>query len=307
MAVLISRLGTVRDFAARPWRRPLALMHIPKTAGTSLMESIHAALKPGLDLRGFDPCLFGDFRDWDSMTPALRQHIYLTADAMPRNAGVVMGHFAYSTLVARYPRARLVTFLREPQCRLLSHFVYWRCQTDEVLAPSGPVWAARVATARGSLHDFLADPRVAAQTDNVALRMLLWPHPDIPEGGFIDPRHDAALLAAARVRLRHFAYVGFVEAEGGIYPGLARWLGRPLEIKHLNETPLVPEDLQTSLPDQMTRQAMALLRARSRLSLQLWQEIAGRTRAEAAVQELRRQTIQHTTKNLAARMSPRQH
>ena len=282
------------------WRRlrfrPIAFMHVPKTAGTSLMESIHAAIRPRVDVRGFDRCLFGDFTEWNSLLPDLRRDVYLSPEEMPRNAGLIMGHFALSSLRARYPWARLVTVLREPESRLLSHFVYWRSQTDAMLRNAGPLWSRRVATARGTLEDFLADPSVAAQTDNIVTRMLLWPDDGVPPGGFIDPADDARLLADARRRLRDFSHVGFVEQPGGIFPGLARMLHHKLEDRHLNETAPVPAELALDLGRALTPRVRHLLVERSRLDLALWQDAAGGVATELA--GIRAACVAHLSRRL---------
>lgn len=287
--------------ARRYWRQhpcqPVALMHVPKTAGTSVMSAIATALCPRTDLRGFDASLFGDFDAWHTMRPSLRAQIYLNADEMPGQADTILGHFAASSLRARFPNARLITFMREPSSRILSHFAFWRAHTDAMLEESGPLWSERVKRARGSLEDFLADPSIAPQTDNVLLRMLLWPHDSIPPAGFINPRDDAALLAEARARLARFGHVGLVEAWGGIFPALNQYLGCRLPERRLNAAPAVPPALQLDLAQAITPRAQALLEARGRLDLVLWQELAAK---EASPSELRARALAQTMQRLSA-------
>jgi len=268
------------------------------------MYSVSEALHPRIEVRGFDRCLFGGFSAFDTMAPAILQNVYMTPKQLPIDAQAVMGHFAYSTLTARYKRARLVTFLREPHVRLLSHFVYWRCQTDAALVDNGPLWSARVASARTSLRRFLENPQAACQTDNVALRMLVWPHAMIPDDDFIDPAHDRELLQIALCRLKSFDFVDIVERQRGAIAGLGNWLGIPLENKRLNETDDVPLELQTELYQELDEQTLRLLNARTRLDLRLWYFVARLTCGEAELEGLRAEALRHGVARLSRRLAP---
>ncbi len=193
----------------------------------------------------------------------------------------------------------MVTVLREPVSRLLSHWMFWRKQQDDALAGWGG-WGDYVRQARRPLGEFIAEPQVAAQTDNMTLRMLLWPHPMVPPDGFIDPAHDAELLREARRRLDGFALAEIVE--GPIAPRLAAWLGRDFTYQRLNETADMPESQRTPLDRQLDAATLALLDDRSRLDLALWRGIALRHDGAAAV-SLRRQTILAHVARYAALMA----
>jgi hypothetical protein len=61
----------------------------------------------------------------------------------------------------------------------------------------------------------------------MTLRMLLWPHPDIPDGDFIDPRADRRLVDAALARLEGFAFIDLVE-NPQMADDLQAWLASPI-------------------------------------------------------------------------------
>lgn len=261
--------------APRDPARPLAVMHIPKTSGQALIGGLIEAVRPRQVVSGFDLCLFGAFDRFDTIAPGKMRTIYVTPAQVPGGADVVAGHMACSTLLAAYPGAQLVTFLREPRVRLLSHWVYWRAQTPDDDSPWG-AWANVSNAARGTLADFLQRRDVAAQTDNLALRMLLWPHPAIPRDDFIAPDSDAMLLNAAMARLEQFALAHVIEISG-LVAAVSAWCGAPVSYPSVNETPAVPGEMRTRLEAELTAAALALLQRNSRLDARLWTAIATRT------------------------------
>ena len=187
---------------------------------------------------------------------------------MPARAPLIMGHFAYSSISHAYDDARLVTVLREPFCRLFSHWLFWRQHSDEQLAPWG-LWADRVRTARRPLADFLSSPTVACQTDNIVVRMLLWPHPLVPDDDFINPVHDAALIQEARVRLGKFAHVDVIE-NPDLVGSLGAFIGRSVDYDRVNGTGAPPDEFRCDLDENLGRDSWELLAQRSRLDLRLW-------------------------------------
>jgi hypothetical protein len=275
--------------------RPLCFMHIPKASGTSFTACLCAAIAPGRTVSGFDPVLFGDFSDFDAFSAEERQRIFLTPADVPAAADFVAGHFAYATLRAAYPGAQLVTVLREPFARVLSLWMFWRRTPDSALAGVAG-WGDYVRQARRPLKAFLGERRVAAQTDNMTLRMLLWPHPHIPQADFIDPAHDARLLRAARQRLENFDFAAIMEAPDFLAE-LQAYLGRKVCYGRLNETGAMPAALQTPFAAELDAETVHLLDARSRLDLALWEEVAG-PRAS-----IRQQTILQHVARIGATMA----
>ena len=282
-------------------RRRLCFMHIPKTSGVSVAFALRAALAPGTVIRGFDHVLFGGFARFDTVSPDERQHVYGCAAALPQVRTLISGHFAYSTLRAAYPDGQLITVLREPVSRLLSLWMFWRTQSDEALSPWG-AWADYVSLARRPLQNFLDEKLIAAQTDNLAVRMLLWPHELIPADGFIDPAHDAFLLLQAQRRLEDFALVDIVDAPE-MPSRIGSWLGRPFSCERHNETSTMPISVRAPLAPQLTARAFDLLEARSRLDLALWHGAFARTSDTAARSRLRQQSIMQNVARYGALMA----
>lgn len=249
--------------------RPVGFMHVPKTAGTSMLLALHDLLRPRVAVQGMDRAMFGGFAAFADFDAAALRQIH-PADATVPDAALIAGHFACSTL-ERYPGAQLMTVLREPMSRALSHWLFWRGYDHALLAGWG-AWPERVGLARLSLRDFLSSAQVACQLDNVTARMLLWPHPLIPVDGFIERRHDARLLAEARARLARFAFVDALENPG--FGGrLAAWFGRAVDSRHANQTPGMPEPLRCDLAAELTPATVELLSQRSRLDLALWRDV----------------------------------
>jgi hypothetical protein len=120
-----------------------------------------------------------------------------------------------------------------------------------------------------SLAGFLSDQTVASNTDNMTVRMLLWPDPDIPNGSFIDPRADRRLVDAALARLDGFAFVDLVE-NPMMVENLQAWLARPISYGRMNETARLPAALRSPLAIELTQDAFDLIDARSRLDREVW-------------------------------------
>src|SRR6202012_4677450 len=102
---------------------------------------------------------------------------------------------------------------REPVSRLLSHWIYWRRMSQGNLGIFGS-WADLMRVSQSPLHEFLSAPALACQMDNVAVRLLLWPHPLIPNDDFIAAENDDALVRQALEALDRFALVGLYEDKG---------------------------------------------------------------------------------------------
>src|SRR5262249_31698467 len=151
------------------------------------------ALRPQRYFGGFDRVLFGDFHDFETIHPDMRRTVHLDTAGIDRDADLVAAHMALSTLRTAYPGHRLLTVMREPRAGVVALWWYGRATPDTALAPGG-AWGDRVRNSHRPLAEFLTTPEVACQTANLAVRMLLWPHPTIPGDGFIPPIADQALL-----------------------------------------------------------------------------------------------------------------
>lgn len=279
--------GLARAFD--PARRPLVFMHIPKTSGASITHGLATVLAPTIVVSGFDRSLLDPGRNLASIDDSIRCHIYTSPTSMPKNADLVAGHFAASTLIEVYPASQRCTALREPFSRLLSHWLYWRQYADSDLAPWGD-WADLMRLSHAPLDRFLSEPALACQIDNVTLRMLLWPHPLIAPARFIEPIHDSRLLQEAMARLQKFDFVDIVESDTFV-DRLRCWLGHPFDYCRFNETLTIPDEFRTSLRLELTPNAHELLYARSRLDLYIWSKVAARRLPACDVAKLREQSL----------------
>src|SRR5215475_6291096 len=214
--------------------RPLVFMAAPKTSSSALAIGLCEVLPSTAHILGYDHAFFGAFRQFEGMSPGLRQEIYET---LPPASGIdfVFGEMAYSTLIQGRPTARLMTVLREPRSRILSLWMYWRSFPDEDGAIAG-AWGRVRRLTRQPLAEFLNHPEAACQTDNVYVRRLLWPHPLIPDDGFIDSASDERLTSEAAVRLKAFDFADVIE-NPRLEDNVRAFLARPFVYRRVNETP----------------------------------------------------------------------
>lgn len=279
--------------------RTLCLMHIPKTAGTALKIALAESLEEPAPVYGLDESLFGIFHDFASMAPEEQAHIYAGGATLPRDARLILGHFSYRTLRRARPDGQIITVLREPFTRLLSHWLFWRQHTEEMLRAAGG-WADFVRLSQRPLAAFLDEPRIAPQTDNASLRMLLSDHPLLRSDRFIAEEEDAVLLAAAAARLGALAFVDVIENMEFV-ANLQSWLGRTLPLRRLNETPALPPGRRVPLDRELMDNACALLERRSRLDLRLWQMVAERRHLDVVT--LRQTTLLRSVARYGALMA----
>jgi len=291
MHKLLRRPWALPQFAQVPYEAalPIVFMHIPKTSGMALGRGLSEARAPTKTLTGFDGVLFGGFRDFDTIAPAIRRNIYLDPTALPPDAGVVAAHMAISTTTRAYRQAQFVTVLREPYSRILSHWLYWRTQSDDTLAAWGG-WAQILRHARLPLSEFLGCRDVACQFDNLSVRMLLWPHRLIRDDDFLSPADDDMLLREAIGQLQRFAYSDVVE-NPALLSDLQKWLGRPFTYHRLNEAMRLPARFQTSFHEELSSKALDLLEARGRLDLKLWLALARERVLYQQAEKLRERTL----------------
>jgi len=271
------RLDFLLARLAQPAARRVAFLHVPKCAGTSFSAALIQAVKPRCAVGGFDRCLFGGFEDFGSLAPELRRDVYVGAQEISPFGDMLAGHFGLSTIRAWAPDAAVVMVLREPSARLLSHWTFWRSELTEAKLTM-PGWDAYAVHTSKPLGGFLESREVACQTDNVAVRMLLWPHELIPAEDFIAPAHDEVLLAAAGRRLAALAFVNVIE-NPELGADVAGWLKRGFELRRLKVTPAVPAAWRTDLDAELTPAARAALADRTRLDRVLWARVCRRVMA----------------------------
>jgi hypothetical protein len=283
--ILIDRLR--HYITRRHLQPPLGFVHIPKAGGTAMVQQLDARLRPRKFVYGLDRSQFGSFSAFETMSPSMRGGIFLESNAIPADTDIIAGHISPTIIRERFENAHLVTVLRAPESRLLSQWVYWRGYDDNVLAEFGE-WGRSIAGARCDLADFLQMKNLACVTDNLILRMLLWPHPLIPADNFINPSFDDTLLHDAMLVLNSFSYINIMEAPKqnerlaywlfNIY-GLSFWSKLSARISetrpsNTNEAKAPILKTKTRLSDQISGLAGTLMRDRNRLDSLLWNSVA---------------------------------
>ena len=176
----------------------LVLMHIPKTAGTSLIAIVDQHFRTGqifpdqLQVRGYPAVHLGRYR-------------------------LFRGHFPLRDIHYIPGRKFIFTMLRDPRARLLSQYHYHRARK---LEPG--LRGSIVEKAKLPLAEYLADPQVrtSASIDNIQTRYLFVLDPDaVRKLGLRDPEatdfkfdaRRADVLEIAKSNLERLDGFGFVE------------------------------------------------------------------------------------------------
>lgn len=253
-------------------------MHVPKTSGSSVNEALKTATNPANVSFGLDLSLFGDFRAFDGMAADIRQQICTDPTMCERDVDLALGHRSRSTLQSAYLDFRVFTIVREPRARLVSQWCYWRSFSEEHLKIWGE-WSAYIKRARQTLQSYLTDPNVAASTDNLLARMLLWPHECLPDNGFIAPEADETVLEAAREALKTLDFVGVME-DPDLDRRLGQFLGLPFMRERINETVHIAPEIRPDFAIELSEPAFEALRERTRLDAVIWEEVLHATMPE---------------------------
>ncbi len=120
--------------------------------------------------------------------------------------------------------------------------------------------------------------------------MLLWPHPLLPDEGFIDPANDMILLRQAEDRLLKFDFIDVID-DGEFVARLGDWVGQRFQYKRENETTSIADAHRLPLHRELTPDAVQLLEDRSRLDQRIWSIIAARRMPAQDAEKLRERTL----------------
>lgn len=213
----------MKSFISRRRLKPrLCFMHVPKAAGTTIINQIEFNLRPKRSEYWLDGTQFGAFDRFDTMHPDIKSGIIFDVGQISEDTDVLMGHMGKNTFERRFPDANMATIVREPTMRLVSQWLYNRTYDDSRAALYGD-WGRMVTLSRLPLQEFSSHPDIFCLIDNTLTRMLLWPHPLIPENGPIDPIHDDLLYKDAFDALSRFNYIDSAENEN-LIEDFSAWL-----------------------------------------------------------------------------------
>jgi hypothetical protein len=173
----------------------LLLLHIPKTAGTSVRSALERVYKPSerlylyerASLKGAIPPL--EFAD---LAPEVRAR-----------ARLVMGHFRYGIHESIPGQSRYVTVLRDATARVLSHYAHYRSIPQPAPGTRAAAEHALVAQHGSSLEDWVFGLQ-RPEADNWMVRVIAGRY-GVPFGDcgdemltealeHIDERFEAVLL-----------------------------------------------------------------------------------------------------------------
>lgn len=112
----------------------LISLHIPKTAGTTFKSVLRK-------IYGDDHIHMDYFHDEYVLTDPYKPTMYMRvkrfkrsleySSTVPPSATCICGHFRPSKYLKLFPDAPLVTWVRNPVDRVISHYYYWRAVPDK--------------------------------------------------------------------------------------------------------------------------------------------------------------------------------
>lgn len=163
---------------------PVFFLHIHKTAGTSFISLLDQQYTTD------EVCPL----DWP-----YRQKIYQVKQNELLNAKFIRGHFSYDELKNNiHKMPRVMTFLREPVTRFISHFMHLRRSPGD---PEG----IHEQIKNLSLAEFVHRPQLASTIANMSVRLI---------GGCLDSDKKGKCipnLNLAKERLKTFEFFGITE------------------------------------------------------------------------------------------------
>ena len=187
--------------AATSGAAPLyVVLHLHKTAGTTLFNNFRRNFKPG-EFRALYRHEFGFETDW--VGPEDVAQVDAAVRAAP-DVRCLFGHLAYDGIEANLPgrAARSLVFLRDPVARVLSLYSYFKFSL-----PEDHVLRREITEGGWSLEEWLERTSYLG-LDNGLVRGLLWArYPEVLTRRVLDAGH----LEAARDCLRRQWFVGLTE------------------------------------------------------------------------------------------------
>ena len=198
--------------------RPIAFLHLEKTAGIAVAQVLTELFHP---LQIYDD-------PQRSMPPHLRSPFPPHVQPAVQRSRLIWGHYDLPSLRRADPNRLVITLLREPRRRLLSLYYYWRSVDISLVRNVFGNW--NVAAAHD--HDLLGflrlqDPLVTNYTGNFYVRRLTGLYRWDDDSDLVDDDPVEALRRAERA-LDSLDFVGIVERLEHCLAPLSRVIGAPL-------------------------------------------------------------------------------
>ncbi len=221
-------------FARREANPLYVFLHIPKTAGTSLVQMMKAALGPGeyLDLYGVNRTTDVLVRDLAALSPERKAQIKFAA-----------GHQVWCGIHEALGRpARYITFLRSPVSRVLSCYRMMRRDVSNG-------FNARIMRHCPTFREYVSSPGHPLVSNHMAV--MLARHGAGPEHNAEDCwRVNQAWLERADVNLANFWFVGFQETYEADCRALCEKMGVSGTVRHdRRAADEEPDEVEVSLAD----------------------------------------------------------
>lgn len=217
--------------------KKFAFMHVPKCAGSSLSEILQSCFKiEEVCPYRLDKFLFGNFNPRKIINKEIRDLIILDDEIESvKKYKLLTGHFALDTILDYDPEI-IITILREPRSRILSHYFFWRSLPLEVeVAISWLPYSVSIYAKTQSFEEFIENNKVADQIDNLLCRQIA-DQKLIPKERYIREDEDECIIQNCLERINLFSYIGFTEYFGDIVQYVSDLFSSRLDSCHINKT-----------------------------------------------------------------------
>ena len=183
--------------------KKFAFMHVPKCAGSSLSEILQTCFKiEEVCPHKLDKSLFGNFNPRQIINKEIRDLIILDDEIESvKKYKLLTGHFALDTILDYDPEI-IITILREPRSRILSHYFFWRSLPLEVAMSWLPYSVSMYAKTQ-SFEEFIGNNKVADQIDNLLCRQIADQNL-IPKERYIREDEDECIIQNCLERINLF-------------------------------------------------------------------------------------------------------
>lgn len=210
----------------------LYFLHMPKTAGTSLVHGLEKGLPEGSLLR-----LYGRSKD----RAEIRRYVQGLSPSEREKLRVVAGHQVWYGIhrIFNDPEPRYITFLRTPVSRVVSNYYKILRTPEHALHPL-------LQEEEISLHDFVRRG-VSPHLCNHQTALLAREEPDGNHNAELCVEWDEQLFNRAVNRLKSFAYVGTKETWNQDREHLSESLGVPIPEEQVHRPPGDPNNMMAEL------------------------------------------------------------